>query len=326
LNESKFNMKRFGKIVLSVAVLAAAIFFIANAVARDWSAVQEFEWKLNFGLLTASVLVGCSAGFVTIKVMQRIMKAFGGRVPFSRFAFFAMLSNFGKYIPGKVAQIASILILLKREGIPRLMTLATMVVFEIMLIMVPIIVGIVLVGPEVVREFALNVPFWVFGIIALIGILFTLPPVMQFLAKKLLAIFKRESVEYDLSYRDWAVAIAAMFFAWILYSISFALLVAGLVDIPAGSCMLVAGAFSLAYTIGLLVIVTPGGLGVREGILLLILATVFPSGVAGLIATAARLWILIIELVSLGIAFVIFRISGKGKVSQYIHKREDEVI
>jgi uncharacterized membrane protein YbhN (UPF0104 family) len=57
--------------------------------------------------------------------------------------------------------------------------------------------------------------------------------------------------------------------------------------------------FGAAYLIGFLALFAPGGLGVREGIITLLLASYLPGGLPAAVAVAARLWTTAIELVSL---------------------------
>jgi uncharacterized membrane protein YbhN (UPF0104 family) len=56
------------------------------------------------------------------------------------------------------------------------------------------------------------------------------------------------------------------------------------------------GAFAFSLTIGFLAVFVPGGLGVREGILVLLLSLYFPLPVATLISIFSRLYISVVEL------------------------------
>ena len=58
----------------------------------------------------------------------------------------------------------------------------------------------------------------------------------------------------------------------------------------------------MAWAIGFLVFLTPGGLGVREGALALLLAPFLPSPLPAVVALLARLWWTVAELISVAIA------------------------
>ena len=50
-------------------------------------------------------------------------------------------------------------------------------------------------------------------------------------------------------------------------------------------------------------LITPGGLGVREGILSLLLTSCLPPATATLVALLSRLWVICIEIILAGVAF-----------------------
>ena len=61
--------------------------------------------------------------------------------------------------------------------------------------------------------------------------------------------------------------------------------------------------YPFAWSIGFLSLITPGGLGVREGVLSLFLTTCLPSVTATLVALLSRLWIIVIEVILAAIAW-----------------------
>jgi len=60
------------------------------------------------------------------------------------------------------------------------------------------------------------------------------------------------------------------------------------------------GIYATAWTVGFLSVVTPGGLGIREGVLSLLLSAYLPPATATLVALLSRLWSLAAELVLAG--------------------------
>jgi uncharacterized membrane protein YbhN (UPF0104 family) len=64
----------------------------------------------------------------------------------------------------------------------------------------------------------------------------------------------------------------------------------------------VATSFPVAWIVGLLAFVAPGGLGVREGVLAALLSGLLPGGMAVVVALASRVWITAVELVCAAVA------------------------
>lgn len=74
-----------------------------------------------------------------------------------------------------------------------------------------------------------------------------------------------------------------------LVGIAAAIIAASLAPLQAQDWVLICGAYSLAWIIGFLIPGAPGGLGVRESALVLLLVGTFPRDVVLLIALLARL-------------------------------------
>jgi hypothetical protein len=84
----------------------------------------------------------------------------------------------------------------------------------------------------------------------------------------------------------------------------FALLAAAVTPITATQFAALVATWVAAYVVGYLSLLTPGGLGVREGVMILLLAPLFPVPVPTVIALAARLWVILGEVAGAAIALI----------------------
>jgi glycosyltransferase 2 family protein len=112
---------------------------------------------------------------------------------------------------------------------------------------------------------------------------------------QLLRVLRRTAPELPRLRPGVVAAIAPWYLAqWVCWCLGFWLLCAALMATTPG--WLTGPAFALAATLGLLALVAPGGIGVREGVLAAVLTA---GGIglteAGMIAVAARLWFLVGE-------------------------------
>jgi uncharacterized membrane protein YbhN (UPF0104 family) len=96
--------------------------------------------------------------------------------------------------------------------------------------------------------------------------------------------------------------------AWILPSISFLLVVYGLVGWPIDRPLELISANALAYAIGYIVVITPSGGGVREAALIYALSTIngFSSAESVIIAIATRVVYIGGEILALGLFYPFF--------------------
>ena len=132
--------------------------------------------------------------------------------------------------------------------------------------------------------------------------------------KALLARLKREPGAFRLAYADTLKILGLYTLCWCIYGLGFYLIGTSLelgdATPPFRSAGLelypdMAGINALSWAGGLLSVVTPAGLGVREGISGLLLAEVVEKPYPALIPLVARLWVTIAELGTLGLVFLL---------------------
>jgi glycosyltransferase 2 family protein len=131
------------------------------------------------------------------------------------------------------------------------------------------------------------------------------------------AVFRRQLLELasrrlpgldggDLLPAPGTVALLAVGYAvyWAVTGLAFAALVASVHRLEPGEVPLVVAAYAAAYAVGFLSLLTPAGLGVREGVLVVALSPVLPAGPALVVALVSRLWMMAVELAGAAVAHV----------------------
>ena len=86
-----------------------------------------------------------------------------------------------------------------------------------------------------------------------------------------------------------------------------ATLVASMYPLAAADVPLVVAAYAAAYAAGFLALLTPAGLGIREGVLVVALAPVLPAGPALVVALVSRLWMMLVELAGAALTHLLAR-------------------
>lgn len=117
-------------------------------------------------------------------------------------------------------------------------------------------------------------------------------------------------------FADWTAITACSAATWVLFGVTLQLLIRGLLPaLPPPTVTEATGAIAAAGAAGVLVLVAPGGLGVREAVLVaLFTPTIGPAG-AAMVAVAMRVWMTVVE-VGLGV-------GGVG-ASEYVKRRKSE--
>lgn len=112
---------------------------------------------------------------------------------------------------------------------------------------------------------------------------------------------------------QWVKIFSSHILLWICQSLAFFLFVQSLASVEWIHAGVLSACFAFAWIVGFLSFLTPGGLGIREGLLGLLLANYMPSLQATRVALMCRVWMLSAEIVLAGIAFLYNRKNIKGK-------------
>jgi uncharacterized membrane protein YbhN (UPF0104 family) len=88
----------------------------------------------------------------------------------------------------------------------------------------------------------------------------------------------------------------------------------GLVAVPAHDLPEYMGAFAVAWLVGLLAVFAPGGLGVREAVLVALLASRIGAANALVVAAVSRLTLIFVDVVLAGVATVSLRRDSRAQL------------
>ena len=308
----------------SALSLAAQIVFAATVIglatwmlARQWDSASADLAALRpdwLGVAAASALVG-GAYVVLIQTWRATLAAMQARLGFADAARIWFVSNLGRYIPGKVWQIAAMSVLAQQRGIsPVAATGASLVVN-----LVNLVSGLALTavaGAELLLAaaggVASRVALFATLLVAVLALLpWATPRLVRFAGRLLGRELTLPAVPHGVI---WLSA-AATGLAWLLYGLAFSLLARSLfpeVELTAGAVSGFIAAFTGSYLAGYLALFAPGGVGVRESTLLIALMAAGPLSApqAAVLAVASRLWLTVLEIVP-GLAFIAVHRFGR---------------
>ena len=203
------------------------------------------------------------------------------------------MSVFGKYIPGKIWLILGRAAYIAEKysfSTPKLSSLSLNTQFIVMWI------GLIFGAAGLFALNSLNAFGWVVLLMWLGLTVVIFSRFVHSIAEKLTKKFlKREIIIPRLNFSSTLKTLPWFAVYWLLYSVGFFYLVKSLTtgNVPFS----IAFAFPFAGTLGILAIIAPGGLGVREGLIAAYLVYAgFPTKEAMSIAIVARLWYFIGEI------------------------------
>jgi hypothetical protein len=280
--------------LLIVAVIAFAGYYFA----RQWSGVQTALKAISPLSMVASFVVQILGLFAGTLAWVSLLNGLGPRVPVVRGAQVALVGGLGKYVPGSLWAYVLQMELGRAHGIVR----GRVLVASLYSAGVGVVSSLVLGGlamPTVMaghREL-----LWLFLLLP-VGLACLHPRVMTWLATLILRVFKRPPLPYTVSFTTVVRAFLLTLLSYALYGLHLWFLVNALVDPDARTLVLLTGAISLGFTIGLFAFVLPSGIGAREAILIGAMTLVLSQSAASAVSLVSRAMFVGSDLVVAGAA------------------------
>ena len=211
-------------------------------------------------------------------------RAFGVRTPVRVAAPTFLVGQLGRYLPGGLWTFVTVSEFGKLHGMPRRQTLVTSTAFIIVMILTGLLTGTILLGFE--SDSGIFKEWWHYLILT--GCIAFLHPKVAGLIIRV--VNRGRGAPIDLARpkaRSLALALSLAVGTWALQGAHLALLTSAFgAEI---SFFQAAGAYSLAWVAGFIVIFAPAGVGAREGALLLLLSPPLSLELAVSVGIAARL-------------------------------------
>jgi uncharacterized membrane protein YbhN (UPF0104 family) len=277
--------------VLFVIVLVIISYFIGKSISSQWVQIRHYHWKLHYGWLLCSAALFWVITFHLLILWRYLLYKVSGRKMRLVTAFrITVLANLGKYIPGKVWTVLGMFYMLNREGYSTTTALACSVLHQGFTLAAGMVFIPMILGEEILP----GMPLLLLSIGAAISVLILYPPVFRRLLNLGLRILRREPIDVTLTFGQSIVLFLLYMFSWIMYGTTFWCLLHGL-SIQSIPYWKTVASYGAAYLLGFVALFAPGGLGVREGILTVLMAGILEPGIAALVAVVARLWMTLLE-------------------------------
>jgi len=277
-----------------IAVTVGVTWFILRRLGvqfDDASSISWDSWAPSWGWIGLSVLVLVLGFLASARIWSVIVADLGGpSLHLGDAGYIVFVSNLGRYIPGKVWQIAGMAWLAGDRGVPpALAAIAAVLGTGVAL------VAAAAVGIPALLELGTGPLFWtvLLGLMTLITIV-VIPSVFRRGLGLALRLVRSEHqvVPGNLHGLRWLCLYGVN---WLIYALAFGLFAAGS---GAPVSVLAAGtALAAAYVIGYVAFFAPAGAGVREAGLVALLAGTLAPTEALVLAVAGRIWITGVELI-----------------------------
>lgn len=283
------------KTVLSIIIIVGVFTYLGLKLSTEWETISKINyWEhptlifLHFLLLALMYLCFVTGWFFSLGINNISLK-------FSESAFIWLVPNLGKYIPGKVFMIAGRIAFSKWFKIRKSECICAMTVEHIYMLIATSPFILYFVDQKFLGDY--SVSFLLYAIALIGGVMFIFFPELFFIFfNKVLKLIRRSPITASLSTKRNFFMIMIYLFAWSCYGLSGAVL-ASILNIDAGvSVLFIMSTFVVSWMLGFMSMLTPGGIGVREAVIVLLLSTKITAAEAITLAIVARITWTMVEM------------------------------
>jgi glycosyltransferase 2 family protein len=275
-------------------ILAALIIaFLVYGLAANWDKLQKQNVRidaLQFVFATLfNVIFLASQAFV----WRECVRFLGYPLPIPTAGSIWITSQVSKYVPGKVMLLIVRVLYGERAGVPKSATILS-IYLELVLMVVTGTSVFLLFCPDLLSKFeGAHLHPAIPPILVAAGIAGLHPKLLNLVVNFGLRLLKREPVKIDIPYWKLLSLGVILMAGWLFHGLA-ALSSVRAVGITVKAGLLThTGFFAVSWVLGFLSFLTPGGIGVREGVLAFALGTIYSMEIGIAVALISRLaWVL----------------------------------
>lgn len=297
--QNETSSERPGKrtiIFLRWLIAAAVFFYIGQIIIKDWAQLREARLAIHLlPLLGASVLL-CMHFYGAALLWQFLTRFARVDLPLLQGLYVWFYSFLGKYIPGKVAILIGRVSFYKEQGFSIRKTTLLFMLENI----IQLFAALLLILLALLEHAAFPYPEYRAVLICLAAILLITmhPKLLQGLLNGILTIIGKDTIDLFITYRQIALLLAGALINLLVLGWAVFLFINGLYPFSIDHYLYILATFLFASWVGIFSLITPGGIGVRDGIFFFALLRIMPEPHAALIVIVLRIWTLCCELLS----------------------------
>jgi glycosyltransferase 2 family protein len=313
------------RLALQLGIALLVFGFLVITVVGQWSEIQEKGVHFHVLWLIPALIVLPAFFALNALGWDLLLRFLGYRLGVVRAQVAWGQPLLARYVPGSVLYVLGRVLLSERAGVPRRLTVASIVYEQALQATAAIVVSsyFLIDHPDLQGQ-----PLrW--GVLLLIPLLLTLlhPRVFAPLANRVLRAFGREPLPATMPLRGVIAVLAFYTLNWGVVGVGLYCVARSVSDVAASDVMVVGAAQAFGYVAALATLVAPAGLGVRDAAFAWAVKTAVPGNsfaVASLIAIAVRAVLTVVELIYVAAVTALGRREGWSIHTGVLHPSPEE--
>ena len=278
------------RIVVAVAVVVALVW----GVARNWTEISQDLQRVSIGALLLSFVPAALGTWLTMVGWRVILADLGSPLHLAPAGGVFFVGQLGKYLPGSVWTVLVQADMASHLHVPRRRTGVTGLVTIGLSVLTGLLVG--LPALPLLLQRSAGSSGWLLLAVPLLVVL-VWPALLNRLIAWGLRVLRREPLEETLSTRAILTTVGLYALAWVLFGVHI-LVLALAVGGGTGVTLASLTGYALAGSLGMLTVILPAGLGARDGILAIVLASAMPLSAGTAVALVSRFVVTLVDVLA----------------------------
>ncbi|MGH8543084.1 MAG: lysylphosphatidylglycerol synthase domain-containing protein [Gammaproteobacteria bacterium] len=286
-------------------ITAVVLLFLGHFAWSNWQRIRVLDFDVRLAILALSMAVLAVHFLGRALLWHFLTTRYRIDISLTQSVGAWFLSQLGKYIPGKVFMYFGRLFYYARHGRSKTLFSICFAVETMATILSSTLVVMIALANVGIPELQPYEPLLLLTLVGLVAALH--PTVLRKLASLVLRALGRSPIDFIPRGRDTAIFVALYSVNWLVFGWAFFLFINSIYRIGTEHILYLAGSFSAASLIAMFGVFVPSGLGVREGVLIFMLAPVVSVEAAIVVSFASRLWFTATELTGVGASWIFMR-------------------
>jgi uncharacterized membrane protein YbhN (UPF0104 family) len=270
---------------LSTVLVTVLVAAFAWALAGKWDEIVVRLREQHPAVVLSGLVLCLAAVSMSFVIWRGTMAVLGSRVPLLTGARMFFVGQLGKYLPGSVWPVVAQMRMGRDAGLPRARVALAFLLTLGMSVLWGLVVGLSAL-PALLREEG-NAAASLLLVVPVVLVLLV-PRVINNLLTRALRLLRRGPLDEPIAGHDIVRGSLWTLVYFVVQGSHVWVLAMGLGADPVTSFPVAIGGFAIAFALGPLLVVLPAGAGVREAVLVLLLATVLPTTDAVAVALTSR--------------------------------------
>jgi glycosyltransferase 2 family protein len=276
------------KNLCSIVITLAFMIALLISLYKNYDSLREQPLNFSLGQFVMSLFPLMADYFFIPFMWCSILASLGVTLSYRKAFRIQYLSHLGRYIPGKIWSYLAQSYLASQEHISLTETFCSNVILMFLMNLSGFLI------------FALSFLAWnIFTfftrclLVALIFLIFYYLFRIHFLEKSInfvLIRFTNMQINLQCTYLHYGALSMAISASWLVFTIGLHAMINSFYDVSINESFIITGIFSISWLVGYYAFLSPGGLGIQEGVQVYLLTFFFPLPISIVIAFASRLW------------------------------------